>query len=152
MIPRILFWLVIWLIGAVSVFYLLFSQSYQKSITAKAYFTFGEYKEANKLAKEAFALDRYNKMAITVMSQSAINMGFIDFIELAKEYRSEIESMVAKGVSEEERIRVKLICEIVLGKFKEVKSKTIMSDKDAVKKAQELNDWFADVYTEAYTN
>ena len=150
MFSRILFWGIIGSIFVASLFYLIFSESYQKSIRAKTYYTFGDYKEAYKLAKEAFLLDKYNKMAFTVMSQSGINMGFIDFIELARGYQDEIKQIIEDGVVEIVKIKIKIICEVVIGSFKEVKSKTIMTDKTILKEANELNEWFERVYLEAF--
>jgi len=150
MISRVIFFGLISLLVFFTLYHFIFSESYQKSIRAKAYYSFGEYKEAYKLSKEAFELDAYNKMAFTVMGQSRINLKFLEFIEMANGYKNDIQKMVEDGASSEEKIKIKIICEVVMGKYKEVNGETRMTDKELLKTSQELYDWFGRIYKEAY--
>jgi hypothetical protein len=76
--------LVAFLILLFMIVFFVVNPSYEKSIEAKYYYEIGDYKEAQRLAKEAFSLDVYNRMSSTVMAQSAIAMEYLSYNRDAK--------------------------------------------------------------------
>ena len=73
--------------------YFITNPSYEKSIKAKYYYEIGEYKEAYALAKEAFSLDLYNRMASTIMAQSKNSLRYVKYNEMAKKYMDDIDEI-----------------------------------------------------------
>jgi len=107
-----------------------FSDSYKLSLEARMKYFMGDYKEARILAKEAFDLDPYNKMAFSILAQSKISARLLDYIEDSKRYLKKIEELSEKGdFSEADRIKIKFYCEIMIGKYKKL-SPTVMTDKE----------------------
>ena len=107
-----------------------FSDSYKLSLDARIKYFMGEYKEARSLAKEAFELDPYNKMAFSILAQSKISARLLDYIEDSKRYLKKIDELSMKGnFSEADKIKIKFYCEIQLEKYDKL-SPTIMTDKE----------------------
>jgi hypothetical protein len=98
--------------------YFAFNPSYERSLQAKFYYTLGDYKTAHTLARESFALDSYNRMAATVMTQSQTALKFVDYIAEAKRYSADIAAMAdAETISGADRAKMKLICEVMMESF-----------------------------------
>ncbi|MEA3228209.1 MAG: hypothetical protein U9P38_03960 [Campylobacterota bacterium] len=111
--------------------------SYQKSIQAKYYFETGEYEEALVLAKEAFAIDVYNRMSSTIMSQSLIALKYKSYIDDGKKYTLEIEKIANKEVIlENDRAKIRIICEIMVSSYLKL-APSVVTDKELVKTAGE---------------
>lgn len=95
--------------------YLYTSPSYQKSLEAKVYYALGDYYEANILAQEAYDIDKYNKMAFTLLSQSNIALKYDKYIQEARKYLSEISIISNKEKFEtKDKVKVKMMCEIMI--------------------------------------
>lgn len=151
MLSKIVWTVLLATMAALAVFFFLFSDSYQKSLQAKYLFTTGEYESANILAKEAFALDPYNKMAVMVMQQSGLSLEYVRYSKEALEYRNKILEITAQEVvSEADRLKVKLLCEIMIGKFHELSRQTVVTDEALVQQAKQQHDWFNEVYESVY--
>ena len=73
--------------------------SYQKAFEAKWHYFMGEYDEAYRLAKEAYELDRYNRMALTVMTQTEVAEKYLDYIREGAKYLHLIESIAKRSPS-----------------------------------------------------
>ncbi len=115
--------------------YVLFNPSYEKSIKAKYYYEIGEYKEALTLAKEAFSLDVYNRMASTIMAQSITSMKYTAYIDDAKKYMNQINGIAAQdSISNADRAKIRLICEIMISAYIKL-APSVVTDKDLVKDA-----------------
>lgn len=115
--------------------YVLFNPSYEKSIKAKYYYEIGEYKEALTLAKEAFSLDVYNRMASTIMAQSITSMKYTAYIDDAKKYMKQINGIAAQdSISNADRAKIRLICEIMISAYIKL-APSVVTDKDLVKDA-----------------
>jgi len=98
--------------------YFLVNPSYEKSIRAKYYFETGDYKQALVLSKEAFSIDVYNRMAATVMAQSITSVKYVKYIEMAKKYMKDINEIAThEFISDADKARIKMICEIMLGSY-----------------------------------
>jgi tetratricopeptide (TPR) repeat protein len=134
------------IVSLLVLFFVGFSDSYKYSVEAKIKYTLGDYDEAMKLASKAFELDPYNKMAFSILAQSKISIKFLDYINDAKEYLKKIEIISKKReLSQKDKIKIKMICEIMIGRFKKL-SPTIMTDKTLYKKSKELNQEFIKIY------
>ncbi|MDF1882829.1 hypothetical protein JHD49_02630 [Sulfurimonas sp. SAG-AH-194-C21] len=122
--------------------YFLLNPSYEKSIEAKYYYEMGEYKEAYKLANEAFSMDVYNRMASTVMAQSKTSIKYVTYIKQARLYLSQIND-IAQGdsISNAQRAKMKLMSEIMVDSYVKL-APSIITDSDLVKEAKKYHDDF----------
>jgi len=137
MIPFISFIAVV-----VIILYFLLNPSYEKSIKAKYYFEVGEYKEALVLAREAFALDVYNRMASTIMAQSITSLKYLSFNEDAKKYMNTIKEIAThETIVESDRARIRTICNIMIASYIKL-APSVVTDSDLVKDAAKNNDSF----------
>jgi len=110
--------------------YFLTNPSYEKSIKAKYYYETGDYKEAYSLAKEAFSLDIYNRMAATVMTQSQTSLKYVHYIEDAKKYMKTIHEIAQhESISDADKAKIKLICKIMLSSYIKLAPSVITDDK-----------------------
>jgi len=117
------------------ILYVVLNPSYQKSLQAKYYFETGEYKEALVLAKEAFALDVYNRMSSTIMSQSIIALKYSSYIDEAKKYTEVIEEIANQDfILDKDRAKIRLMCEIMVSSYKKL-SPSVVTDKELVNSA-----------------
>jgi tetratricopeptide (TPR) repeat protein len=116
--------------------------SYEKSLKAKYYYEVGEYKEAMALAKEAFAQDLYNRMASTIMTQSAISLKYVSYNDEAKKYMSIINEIAKQQtISDADKAKIKMMCEIMTKSYVKL-SPSVITDTDLVKTAAKYNDGF----------
>ena len=119
--------------------YVLVNPSYQKSLQAKYYFETGEYKIALTLAKEAFSVDVYNRMASTIMAQSITALKYVSYIEMGKKYMLEINDIAKhETVSDSDKAKIKIICEIMVDSYIKL-APSVITDKDLVVSASEYH-------------
>jgi len=112
--------------------YFLVNPSYQKSLQAKYYFEIGEYKEAHLLAKEAFGMDVYNRMASTIMAQSITALKYANYIERGKKYMSQINEIAThENISDSDKAKIKLICEIMVDSYIKL-APSVITDSDLI--------------------
>ncbi|MCK4737370.1 MAG: hypothetical protein KAT10_02345 [Sulfurimonas sp.] len=110
--------------------YFLINPSYEKSLRAKYYYEMGDYREAYSLAKEAFSLDLYNRMAATVMAQSKTSLKYVHYIEDAKKYMLNIDEIARhENILDADKARIKLICRIMLSSYIKLAPSVITDDK-----------------------
>lgn len=122
--------------------YFLLNPSYDKSVRAKYYYEIGEYKEALSLAKEAFSLDVYNRMASTIMAQSITSMKYVSYIERAKKYMQSINEIAMHDVvSDADKAKIRLMCKIMISSYIKL-APSVITDKDLTKDAAKYNDGF----------
>jgi len=138
----IFFVLIITIIG-----YYLFNDSYRFSLEAKAYYEMGKYNKSYKLAKEAYELNQYNKMAFTILTQSKIAKSWQKFINESENYFIKINEISNKEkITKADKIRVKMMLQIIIAEYKNLKHSTFLSQtlKDKAynkyRKAKELYD------------
>jgi len=112
--------------------YFLINPSYEKSVKAKYYFEIGEYKDAYSLAQEAFSIDVYNRMAATIMAQSKTSLRYVNYNRQAKKYMSQIDEIAMhEDISEADKAKIRLICEIMIGSYTKL-APSIITDKELV--------------------
>ena len=122
--------------------YFLINPSYQKSITAKYYFETADYKEAYNLAKEAFSLDVYNRMASTIMAQSTTSLKYVRYIDESKKYMKTINQIATKDIiSDADKAKMRMMCEIMTGSYIKL-APSVITDTQLTKDAAEYNDMF----------
>ena len=127
-----------------------FSDSYKLSLEARVKYFMGEYKEARILAKEAFELDPYNKMAFSILAQSKISARMLDYVEDSKRYLKKIETLSAKGnFSESDKIKIKFYCEIQLEKYDQL-APTVMTDRELYQACTTQYKKFKKIYEELF--
>jgi tetratricopeptide (TPR) repeat protein len=141
-----IFWIFFFvlIIGGVG-FYFYNNDSYRRSIEAKYYYLKGDYSKAYILSREAFDADPYNKMAFSILTQSKISIKFLDYINDAKEYLQKIDFLSKKkNFSEADKIKIKMITEVMIGRFKKL-TPTVMTDKELYKKSKVLYQEFVKI-------
>lgn len=122
--------------------YFLVNPSYEKSLRAKYYYEIGDYREAYSLAKEAFSLDLYNRMAATIMAQSQTSLKYIRYIEDAKKYMKEIDDIAGhKEISDADKAKIRLMCEIMLSAYIKL-APSVVTDKSLVTESAQYHDKF----------
>ena len=115
--------------------YFLVNPSYEKSLKAKYYYETGEYKQAYSLAKEAFSLDVYNRMASTIMAQSNTSLKYVDYIEMAKKYMIQIDEIALHAdISDPDKAKIRLICEIMISSYIKL-APSVITDVELVKQS-----------------
>jgi len=122
--------------------YFLANPSYEKSIQAKYYYEIGEYKEAYKLANEAFAIDIYNRMASTVMAQSKTSLLYVAYIDDGKKYMKEIDDIANNDIiSPADKAKMRLICQIMLSSYVKL-APSVITDKELIDSAAKYHQIF----------
>ncbi len=122
--------------------YFLVNPSYEKSIKAKYYYETGEYKEALSLAKEAFSIDVYNRMASTIMAQSITSLKYVNYLNDAKKYMIDINEIARhEDISDGDKAKIRLICQIMTSSYVKL-APSVITDKNLVKKAKNYNEKF----------
>jgi len=134
----------IFTIFAIFLYYFL-NDSYRYSLESKAYYEMGEYEKAYKLANKAYKLDRYNRMAFTIVTQSKIAMVWKKFIKDSREYFVQINSISNKEtITKADKVKIKMMLEIIIGEYKNLPHSKLLNEDleiDATKiykKAKEL--------------
>ena len=147
---RVFGYLLLLSLAFVLVFYFSFSQSYQKSFQSRVYYFLGNYQNAYELAKEAYALDPYNRMAFTMLTQSKIAFKYEDYIKEGTEYLKKIESISSKKEPlKNDMIRVKMMCEIMIERYEKL-SPTVLTDKALCEEALSIYKKFKKLHEELF--
>jgi hypothetical protein len=122
--------------------YFLINPSYEKSLKAKYYYETGEYKEALTLAKEAFSIDVYNRMASTIMAQSITSLKYVSYNEDAKKYMYDINKIATHDViSDADKAKIRTICHIMISAYIKL-APSVVTDTDLVDDAARYYDDF----------
>jgi len=126
--------------------YFLTHPSYDKSIRAKYYYEIGNYKEAYSLAKEAFSLDVYNRMASTIMTQSQTSLKYVSYIQMGQKYMKDINKIATQEViSDADKAKIRLICEIMMSAYVKL-APSVITDKELVRQTAKYHDDFEKLF------
>lgn len=129
--------------------YYVFNPSYSKSILARYYFMNGDYNKSLSLAKESFALNNYNKMAMTLITQSKENIRWKKFILEAKEYLIKARLLSQqKTITRADRNEIKISTQIVFGEYQKLRKKSPLVDDKLKREATYLYEQFRTIYEE----
>jgi len=124
--------------------------SYQKAFEAKWYYFMGDYDEAYKLAKEAYALDRYNRMALTVMTQTEVAERYLNYIREGAGFLRQIEEIADRSpIDEADKIRIKMMCEIMIERYEKLAA-TRLTDDELVERARNIYEKFKSLYASLF--
>ena len=124
------------------VVYFLINPSYEKSLEAKYYYETGNYEKAYELAKEAFSMDVYNRMASTIMAQSKTSLKYVKYVQQAKEYMRQINEIAAKqSISDADRAKMKLMSEVMIDSYVKL-APSVITDKALVQEAAQYHKSF----------
>ena len=123
--------------------------SYEKSLEAKFYYETGDYKEAYTLAKEAFAIDHYNKMAATIMTQSQYALRYATYIQNAKRYIKAMEQIVQGEITDASRAKIRTISAIMVESYKKLAPSPAV-DEHLIEEAREYYEKFQKLHQKAH--
>ncbi|WP_024787607.1 MULTISPECIES: hypothetical protein [unclassified Lebetimonas] len=114
------------------------NDSYRLSFEAKYFFEIGDYKKAELLAKKAYILEPYNRMAFTVYTQSKIANEWQNYINDAVNYFKRIEEIAnKKNITKQDREKVKIMLEIIIDEYKTL-TPSLLLPESLKKKAQKM--------------
>jgi|FLOH01.1.fsa_nt_gi hypothetical protein len=114
----------------------LINPSYQKSIEAKYYYEIGSYKIAYALANEAFSMDVYNRMASTIMAQSKTSLKYVAYLDDAKKYMQEIDTIASEGsITDAQRAKIKIMCHIMIDSYSKL-APSVITDEALVQETK----------------
>jgi len=148
---KILFNSILVLVIMMLIFFFGFSDSYKLSLEAKMKYLTGDYKEARVMAKEAFDLDPYNRMAIGILSQSKISVEMADYVQDAKKYLLKIEKLSQKvDMRAQDKIKIKMMCEVMMGRYEKL-NPTVLTDKDLYDSCTRYQQNFKKIYEELFS-
>ncbi|WP_415397596.1 hypothetical protein [Sulfurimonas sp. CS5] len=137
LIPSVAFLMIVVMGG-----YFLMNPSYERSLKAKYYYEVGDYKEALVLAKEAFSMDVYNRMASTIMAQSITSLKYVSYIEDAKKYMYDINKIATHDViSGADKAKIRTICNIMISAYVKL-APSVVTDRELVDDAARYNNDF----------
>lgn len=147
---KILFNTVLLIVIMMAIFFFGFTESYKRSLEAKFKYLMGDYAEARVLAKEAFDLDPYNRMAISILSQSKISAQMADYVQDAEVYLKKIEALSQKSdFDRRDKIKIKMMCEVMMGRYKKL-SPTVLTDKALYEACTKHHENFKKIYEELF--
>lgn len=142
-----------WLIGLIALLiaagvWMGINPSYEKSLESKVFFAMGKYEDAYKLAKEAFELDPYNRMASTVMTQSQTALLFVRYNDQARQYKERIAQIAdQKNITEAERAKIRMMAAIMIDSFRTI-APTVVTDEALVREARSHYEQFKKLHDE----
>ncbi len=106
------------------------SSSYSISLQAKIYYWMRDYKKANDYAQKAYKKDKYNNQALFVLNQSKTALSYEEYISRGERYIKEILRINSqKPISKNQKAKIKLMCEIMLEEFEELKKSSFVDKK-----------------------
>jgi len=105
------------------------NNSYRLSMEAKYFFETGDYKKAEILAKKAYILDPYNRMAFSVYTQSKIAHEWQNYINDSIRYFKRIEQIANKNnITKQDKEKVKIMLEIIIDEYKTLKPSILLPE------------------------
>jgi tetratricopeptide (TPR) repeat protein len=126
------------------------NDSYRLSMEAKYFFEIGDYKKAEILAKKAYILDPYNRMAFTIYTQSQIAKEWEGYIKDSINYFKKIEQIANKNViTKKDREKIKIMLEIIIDEYKTLKKSHLLPE-DLKLKAKQLYEKGKKLYVEVF--
>ncbi len=147
---KILFNTIVVMTILAAIFFFGFSDSYKLSLEAKVKYLRGEYAEARVLAKEAFDLDPYNRMAISILAQSKISAQMADYVKDGEQYLAKIERLTKReDFSNADKVKIKMMCEVMIGRYAKL-NPTVLTDKDLYNSCTKTYQNFKKIYEELF--
>ena len=130
----------------------MFNPSYTISMEAKYFFETGNYQKAYKLAKEAYMLNPYNRMAFSVKTQSKIAIKWQHFINDANNFFKKIKKIAdKKHINKKDKLRIKIMLEILISEYKTLTPSILLPKKlkkEANKKYTKAKELYEKLFNE----
>jgi tetratricopeptide (TPR) repeat protein len=99
------------------------------SLEARYYYENGKFQKAYEKAKEAYILDPYNRMAFTIYTQSKIAKEWELYLNDCKKYFKKINEIANKpNITDKERQKVKIMLEILMDEYKNLKPSLLINE------------------------
>ncbi len=116
-------------VAGMLLFFFGFNDSYKYSLEARMKYFMGDYAAARTLAKKAFEIDPYNKMAFSILAQSKISARMADYVQEADRYLKKIEQLTNKPeFTRRDKLKIKMITELMMEKYDRL-TPTVLTDK-----------------------
>jgi tetratricopeptide (TPR) repeat protein len=126
------------------------NDSYRLSMEAKYFFETGDYKKAELLAKKAYILDPYNRMAFSVYTQSKIAKQWQNYINDAIKYFKEIKQIANKDkITQKDKEKIKIMLEIIIEEYNTLPPSNLLP-KNLKIKSRELHEKGKKLYVEVF--
>ena len=75
-------------------------------------------------------MDVYNRMASTIMAQSITSLKYVKYIEMGKKYMKDINEIAThEFISDADKSKIRLICEIMIASYIKLAPSVITDDK-----------------------
>jgi tetratricopeptide (TPR) repeat protein len=127
---KVIFTTIALFVAGMLLFFFGLNDSYKYSLEARMKYFMGDYAAARELAKKAFDIDPYNKMAFSILAQSKISAQMADYIKEADRYLQKIDALTNKpDFSHRDKLKIKMITEIMMEKFNKL-TPTVLTDKE----------------------
>ena len=127
---KVIFTTLVLFVAGMLLFFFGFNDSYKYSFEARMKYFMGDYEAARELAKKAFDIDPYNKMAFSILAQSKISAQMADYVREADRYLQKIEALTHKpDFTDADKLKIKMITEIMIEKFNRL-NPTVLTDKE----------------------
>ncbi len=127
---KVIFTTLVLFVAGMLLFFFGFNDSYKYSLEARMKYFTGDYEAARELAKKAFEIDPYNKMAFSILAQSKISAQMADYVKEADRYLKKIDALTNKAnFSPRDKLKIKMITEIMIEKFNKL-TPTVLTDKE----------------------
>ena len=124
--------------------------SYQRAFEAKWYIVTGDYETAYALADEAYRLDPYNRLSLSVMTQAKAARQYVAYLKEGSEYLHRIERIVEKRpLSDADRVRIKLMCEVMIEAYRQLPDPRFV-DPELAERAKRRHDEFVTLYASLF--
>jgi len=122
--------LFLFIIGLSFFLYYAFNKSYRIALEAKIYYELKDYSKAEELAQESYKLDKYNRLAFTILTQSKIAKIWKIYIKESNEYLMEINSIANKDIiTNADKIKIKMMLEIIIGEYKNLPKSKLLNEE-----------------------
>jgi tetratricopeptide (TPR) repeat protein len=126
------------------------NDSYRLSMEAKYFFETCDYKKAETLAKKAYILDPYNRMAFSVYTQSKIAKQWQNYINDAIKYFKEIKQIANKDkITQKDKEKIKIMLEIIIEEYNTLPPSNFLP-KNLKIKSRELHEKGKKLYVEVF--
>ncbi len=127
---KVIFTTLVVFVAGMLLFFFGFNDSYKYSMEARVKYFMGDYEEARALAKKAFDIDPYNKMAFSILAQSKISAQMAEYVKEADNYLQKIDALTNKeNFTRRDKLKIKMMTEIMIEKFNKL-NPTVLTDKE----------------------
>ena len=111
-------------------------RSYEFALEAKFYFLMNDFNNSLFFAKKALKEDKYNRLAISIMTQSKASLKYQEYINEAKKRLNQIIALSKEG----KKNKIKFIAKLMIDEFKFLPK--VGAKEELVREAKRMKDEF----------